>query len=86
MRERIAVAIILVFVASPATSFASGSAADRQFIDLNALIIDGELTSPNPPLVDRCPPSGESEFERLHELRNSFLDRIDHSTRTPTFD
>ena len=83
MRRFTAVAIGLVIALGSVNAFAQdgggggGGGEKSKFYDFDDMLVDGELKTPD---IQRTEARGEAKFERLLELKKSFLPKVQQST------
>lgn len=85
MRQFAAILIGVVIAFGSASAFAqdgdggggSGDGEKSKFYDFDDMLVDGELKTPD---VQRTEARGEAKFERLLELKKSFLPKVQQST------
>ncbi|MFP4599329.1 MAG: hypothetical protein ACLFVJ_13810 [Persicimonas sp.] len=78
MRKIIGLLVVLAFVLTSASVFAQDGGEDRsKFYDFDDMLVDGQLKTPDMIKMDG---KGEAKFERLLDIKKSFMPKIKEST------
>lgn len=79
MRRMIGLLIVLAFVLSSASAFAQdeGGETRSKFYNFDDMLVDGQLKTPD---MIKNQARGKAQFERLLNLKKSFMPKIKEST------
>jgi hypothetical protein len=78
MRRLTVLLIVLAFVFTSAAAFAQDGDGERsKFYDFDDMLVDGQLRTPD---MIKNQARGKAQFERLLDLKKSFVPKIREST------
>lgn len=77
MRRFLALTIALAVFLLSASAFAQDDGTKSKFYDFDDMLVDGQLKTPD---IQRMEARGKAKFERLRNLKKSFLPKVQEST------